>query len=68
MWSVRLQVYTKPTSQISMKLGWKMSLKPEQTPLNFGSDPDKENYFLTSFNVVTFSTFLIITQETVDGF
>ena len=30
------------TEQISMKLGWRMSLSPEQTPLTSGADPDKE--------------------------
>ena len=45
-----------------------MNLNPEYAPLNFGSDPDKENYFLTFFHIVRFSTFSIITQETVDGF
>ena len=33
------QDYTKTTEQISTKLGWKMVLGPEQTPLTFGVVP-----------------------------
>lgn len=32
--------YTKTTQQISTKLGWRMDLSPENTPLTCGTDPD----------------------------
>lgn len=31
----------KNTEHISMKLGWKMDLRPEQNLLTFSADPDK---------------------------
>ena len=40
----------KTTEQISMKLGWRTGLDPEQTPLTFGADPGRrmdEELFLT---------------------
>lgn len=41
-WFVR-QDDPKTTERISTKLGWRMSLSPEQTMLTFGVDPDKRN-------------------------
>ena len=40
-WLVCRQRYAKTAHQISTKLGWRMSLGPEQTSLTFGADPDE---------------------------
>ena len=42
--------YTKTTQRISTKLGWRMGLGPEQTPVAVGTDPG--NVFVTVFNIV----------------
>lgn len=36
------QDYTDTTNQISMSLGWRTVLSPEQTLLTFDEDPDKK--------------------------
>ena len=36
------QDYTKTAERIPTELEWRMGLSPEQTPLTFGADPDKE--------------------------
>ena len=36
--------YTKTSEQISMKLGWRRGLGPEQTLLTFGADPYKRTH------------------------
>lgn len=40
-WLVCQEDYTKTTEGISTKLGWKMGVSQEQTPLTSGADPDK---------------------------
>ena len=40
-WVVCQQDYTKTIERLSMKLGWRVDLSPEQTPLTCGADPIK---------------------------
>lgn len=35
------QDYSKSTAWISIKLGWRISLSPQWTPLTFYADPEK---------------------------
>ena len=39
-WLVCQQVHTKTTERISMIVGWRTGLGPEQTLFLFGADPD----------------------------
>ena len=40
-WLVCQWDYTKSSEQIPTKLGWRIGLSPEVTPITFGADLDK---------------------------
>ena len=56
-WLVCQQDSTNSTEQISMRLGWRMCLGPEKTPLTFGVDLNKgkDAGFLPHFQVSIFA-------------